>query len=101
MQGGCRITAGGTDTVPHMLSSRVRFEADGFYIHPKPLLSPDLIRRAAEGMDRIREGTHETGVPPQRSYWNPGRARKLGEIEMPQAADRAVMELVSPVIYQQ
>src|SRR5947209_14110708 len=73
-----------------------RFEADGFYVHSEPVLPTDLVRRAAEGMDRVRAGEYETGVPPQPSAWKPGDdPRKLGKIEMPQVASRAIMELVS------
>src|SRR5687768_3051837 len=75
---------------------RAQYERDGFYLHAEPLLPADLVRRAAEGMDRVRAGEYETGVPPQPSPWKPGDdPRKLGKIEMPQVADRAIMALVS------
>lgn len=74
----------------------VQYEADGFYIYPKPLISEHLIQRAIQGMDALRAGEYETGVPPQPSYWKPGDSpQKLCKIEMPQVANHAIMELVS------
>lgn len=78
------------------LSPKALYQRDGFYIHPEPVLEANLIQRATAGMDAIREGEYETGVPPQPSYWNPGDdPQKLGKIEMPQLSNRAVMEVVS------
>lgn len=77
-------------------SARARYEADGFYIHAAPVIPADLIQRAIAGMDAVRAGVYETGVPPQPSYWNPGDdPRKLCKIEMPQVANRAIFELAS------
>jgi hypothetical protein len=77
-------------------AARARYEQDGFFIHSKPLLPADLLRRAVEGMDALRAGEYEAGVPPQPSYWNPGdEPGKLCKIEMPQVASRAIHELVS------
>jgi ectoine hydroxylase-related dioxygenase (phytanoyl-CoA dioxygenase family) len=82
-----------TQTVP---TARAQFEADGFYLHAQPIIPNDLIRRAIVGMDAVKDGVYETGVPPQPSYWNPGDdPRKLCKIEMSQVANRAIMELVS------
>ena len=53
-------------------TARRQYEADGFYIHPKPIIPDELIQRAITGMDALRAGEYETGVPPQPSYWNPG-----------------------------
>jgi Phytanoyl-CoA dioxygenase (PhyH) len=77
-------------------SARAAFNVDGFYILPAPILPADLIARAIAGQDAVRNGIYETGTPPQPSYWNPGDdPRKLCKIEMPQVANRAIMELVS------
>jgi len=82
--------------VQQLTTARQRFQADGFFIHAQPLLPPDLIERATRGMDALRAGEYETGVPPPHSYWNPGDdPRKLCKIEMPQVANRSIMELVS------
>jgi Phytanoyl-CoA dioxygenase (PhyH) len=73
-----------------------QYGADGFYLHAEPLLPADLVQRAIVGMDAVRGGAYETGVPPQPSFWNPGDdPGKLCKIEMPQVANRAIMELVS------
>jgi len=77
-------------------TARRQYEADGFYIHPKPIIPDELIQRAITGMDALRAGEYETGVPPQPSYWNPGDSpQKFCKIEMPQITNRAIMELVS------
>ena len=72
-----------------------RYQADGFLIHPEPVIPADLVRRAVDGMDALRRGGYATGVPPQPSPWNPGDdPGKLCKIEMPQVASRAIMELI-------
>src|SRR5947199_3786574 len=76
--------------------ARARYEADGFVLFPEPVIPVDLVRRAAAGMDALRRGEYETGRPPEPSYWSPGDdPAKLCKIEMPQFANRAIMELVS------
>jgi hypothetical protein len=73
-----------------------RFAQDGFVLHPEPVLSPDLIARAIQGMDALHAGEYETGRPPQPSIWNPGDSLdKLIKIEMPQLANRAIWDVVS------
>ena len=79
-----------------MVVSRERYEADGFAILNTPLIPPDLIRRATDGMDAIRRGEYDTGRAPQPSVWNPGDdLNALCKIEMPQMASNAVFDLVS------
>lgn len=69
---------------------------EGFYLSPKPLLPLDLVERAILGMDALRRGEYETGVPPQPSFWKPGDdPQKLCKIEMPQVANRSIRDLVS------
>jgi hypothetical protein len=76
-------------------SAAARYKADGFFVHREPLIPGDLVRSAVEGMDALRRGEYETGIPPQPSYWNPGDdPAKLCKIEMPQVANRAIMELI-------
>jgi hypothetical protein len=83
-------------TVQTLVKARAQYEADGFTIHAEPIIPADLVRRAIAGMDAVRAGEYETGVPPQKSYWNPGDdPAKLCKIEMPQVANRAILELVS------
>ena len=69
---------------------------DGYVIHPRPVIPGDLVQRVMQGMSDVLAGRYETGIPPQPSYWNPGDdPNKLGKVEMPQLANRAIMELVS------
>lgn len=77
--------------------SPARHYADlGYYVHARSVFSEDLIRRAVEGMDALRERRYEAGTSPEESYWNPGDdPNKLCKIEMPQFANRAIFELVS------
>src|SRR5437879_651900 len=76
-------------------TARARYERDGFLLQPEPVIPGDLIRGAVQGMDALRAGEYETGVPPQPSFWNPGDdPGKLCKIEMPQVANRAIMELI-------
>ncbi len=83
-------------TAGELSPARTRYERDGFYIQPEPVLPAGLVERAVAGMDAVRAGVYDTGVPPQPSYWNPGDdPGKLGKIEMPQVANRAIMELVT------
>lgn len=78
-----------------LAAARTQFEDDGFYLHQEPLVPDDLIRRATEGMDAVRSGDYDTGEPP-RGGWQPGDdPQKLCKIEMPQIANRAILELVS------
>ena len=76
------------------------FARDGFCILPEPVIEADLIDRARASMDRVREGSYDTGIRPADSKWNPGDdPNSLGKIEMPQLASRALRELVrSPEI---
>ena len=81
--------------IEELKKARVQYESDGFYISPQPVISGDLIQRAVEGMDAVRAGEYETGAPLP-SHWNPNdNPNKLCKIEMPQLANRAIMELIS------
>ena len=80
----------------HPMSRYEDFQRDGYFIHARPVIPEDLVRRAMEGVDDVLAGRYETGIPPQPSYWNPGDdPNKLGKVEMPQLANRAIKELVS------
>jgi hypothetical protein len=71
-----------------------QYETDGFLVVPEALFPADLIARAVEGMDAIRRGEYDTGLPPRPSPWNPGDdPNRLCKIEQPQFASRAVREL--------
>ena len=74
---------------------RAQYEADRFYIYTKSLIPENLIQCAIKGMDAVRAGGYDTGVPLQPSFWKPGDdPQKLCKIEMPQIANRVIMELV-------
>ncbi len=73
-----------------------RYQNDGFYVCPLPLIPQDVVERAVAGMDAVRAGEYDTGIPPRPSRWNPGDdPNALCKIEMPQIASRAIMELVT------
>src|SRR5207249_1040899 len=64
-------------------AARTRYEADGFSLHPHPVIPADLVGRTIAGQDALRRGEYETGTPPPPSYWNPGDdPAKLCKIEM-------------------
>ena len=72
-----------------------QYAADGYYIHTGPILPAATVDRAVAGMDAVRRGEYDTGVPPRRSAWSPGDDPSLlCKIEKPQIANRAIMELV-------
>jgi hypothetical protein len=76
--------------------ARQRYQNEGFYVCPLPLFPQDVVERAVAGMDAVRAGEYDTGVPPRPSRWNPGDdPNALCKIEMPQIASRAIMELVT------
>lgn len=77
-------------------AARGRYERDGVYVWREPVIPAELIARTGAGMDALMRGEYETGVAPQPSYWKPGDdPQKLVKIEMPQVANRVIMELVS------
>ena len=76
--------------------ARQRYQEDGFCLCPEPLIPLEFVERAIAGMDAVRAGQYDTGVPPRPSRWNPGDdPNTLCKIEKPQIASRAIMELVS------
>ncbi|MYH60239.1 MAG: hypothetical protein F4148_00190, partial [Caldilineaceae bacterium SB0675_bin_29] len=76
--------------------TRKKYQDEGFYIHPEPLLPQEVVEKAVAGMDALRAGDYETGIPPRPSSWSPGDdPDALCKIEMPQIASHSIMELVS------
>lgn len=76
-------------------SEQASYESNGFFLQREPVLPPDVVTRAADGMDAIRRGEYDMGSPPDPSSWNPGDdPKKLCKIENPQFASHGVMELV-------
>ena len=72
-----------------------QYTADGYYIHNGSILPAATVAAAVAGMDAVRRGEYDTGVPPRPSAWSPGDdPALLCKIEKPQIANRAIMELV-------
>lgn len=84
------------------MTSRELYERDGFYIHAEPTLTRDVLERAANGLEQVREGIYDTGEEPDGRGWNLGDdTRKLCKIEQPQIANFALREvLCSPLLGQ-
>ena len=75
---------------------RQRYDSDGFLICREPVVPAPAVDAAVAGMDAIRAGVYDTGVPPRESLWNPGDdPARLCKIECPQFASDAVFDLVS------
>ena len=71
------------------------YRRDGFYIHAAALWPLAAVDRAVAGMDAVRRGAYDTGVPPRPSAWQPGDdPQRLCKIEKPQIANRAIMDLI-------
>ncbi len=82
--------------VKETVQAQKLYRDDGFFICPEPLIPPDLVERAVAGMDAVRAGDYDTGIPPRPSRWKPGDdPNALCKIEKPHIASRAIMELVS------
>lgn len=80
----------------HQATVRAQYEADGFSIVPNVGFPMDLVDHAVEGMDAIRRGEYDTGIPPRPSPWNPGDdLNLLCKIEQPQFANHAIRELLN------
>lgn len=72
------------------------YERDGFYRYTAPVLSPELLERAAHGLDAVRDGNYETGQAPEGRGWNPGDdARALVKLEQPQLSSLALREAIA------
>jgi hypothetical protein len=72
------------------------YRGDGYLLCDWSVLPSDLLSPAVEGMDDIRGGRYQTGRSPHTSLWNPGDdLNALCKIELPQLANRSVLELVS------
>ena len=67
----------------------------GFISTTQAVWPLDAVDRAVEGMDAVRRGEYDTGVPPRSSAWSPGDdPQRLCKIEKPQIANRAIMDLI-------
>ncbi len=81
---------------------REHYERNGFYMHTASVLPPELLERAARGIDDVRDGIYDTGEEPIERSWNTGDdPRALCKIEQPQRANRALYEAIcSPLLGQ-
>ena len=71
------------------------FDQNGYYIFDQPVLAPDLLAAAREGMEMLREGGNDTGTPMDKSHWNPGDdPAALCKIDYPQIASTAMREFI-------
>lgn len=78
------------------LDATAFYQDNGFYLHTDPLLDPGAIAAAVRGMEAVRDGHYETGIPPEDSPWKPGSdPRTLVKIEMAQQSNRAIMAAVA------
>ena len=79
-----------------MNNIREQYENDGFLIHPQSVLAPDLVERAARGLDAVRDGVYETGEAPDERFWNPGDdPHALCKLEQPQLCNYALREAIA------
>jgi hypothetical protein len=81
--------------MPDTIDAAAFYARQGYYLHTDPVLTPDAIAAAVRGMEAVRDGHYETGVPPEYSPWTSGDdPRKLVKIEMAQQCNRAIMAAV-------
>jgi ectoine hydroxylase-related dioxygenase (phytanoyl-CoA dioxygenase family) len=74
---------------------REAYEADGFFLAAWPVAPEDAVAAAVTGMESVRRGEYDTGIPPCPSSWSPGDdASRLCKIEQPQFASHALRALV-------
>ncbi|MEM7134080.1 MAG: phytanoyl-CoA dioxygenase family protein [Chloroflexota bacterium] len=75
-------------------SAAAKFEEDGFFVLPDPIIPAELIERTNTRMDAVMNGEYETGVPPHSRRWNPGDdERIIRKIDQPHLSDRTILEL--------
>ena len=78
---------------------QAQFSRDGFYVHVAPVLAPETLSRAAEGLEAVRAGRFDTGEAPAGGAVAGVGAdpRALTKIEQPQIASAALRQaLCSP-----
>jgi len=75
--------------------AQTSYDQNGFYVLDQPVLGPDLVAAALEGMDMLREGGNDTGTPIGESNWKPGDdPTALCKIDYPQIASKVIKELI-------
>jgi len=69
---------------------------DGFYLHRESVLSEDLLDRAMDGIEDVRNAIYDTGEAPDYRLWNPGdNPLSLCKIEIPQLGNHALREAIA------
>jgi ectoine hydroxylase-related dioxygenase (phytanoyl-CoA dioxygenase family) len=77
------------------METRDRYEADGCFVAAEQVLPSEVVAAALEGMEAVRGGRYDTGIPPRESTWKPGDdPNRLCKIEQPQFASLALRALV-------
>ena len=85
-----------TGTSETKTDARRAYRGDGYFLCDWPVLPPDVVAGAVHGMDEVRAGRYETGVPLHKSKWNPGDdLNSLCKMEMTQRQNLAIRELIS------
>lgn len=78
------------------------YDQDGFYIHTKSVLPPEILVRAANGLTQVRAGVFDTNEKPDGCNWKPGDdPHKLCKIEQPQLASSALREVLCSPLFGQ
>lgn len=78
------------------IALRDRYNADGFLLCPTIGLPDELAQRAARGLEAVRDGNFDTGLPPEGGSWKIGDPpARLVKIEQPQIASRALREVIA------
>ena len=69
---------------------------DGFTCSATPVLPPETVQAAVEGMDAVRKGVYDTGTPPPPSPWSPGDDETvLCKIELANQASHQIREALA------
>jgi hypothetical protein len=78
-----------------MDAAKSSWAVKGFWIHPQSIIDPDVLGRAARGLNDVRDVKYDTGEMPAGRTWNPGDdPHALCKIEQPQIASIALREIL-------
>ena len=66
-----------------VLHARQQFETDGFFLAAQPLFPDDVLASAVAGMDAVKTGDFDTGVPPSNNaLYDPSRLCKINDAHL-------------------
>ena len=78
-----------------MDAAKSSWAVKGFWIHPQSIVDPDVLARAACGLNDVRDVKYDTGETPAGRTWNPGDdPHAFCKIEQPQIANTALREIL-------